>query len=121
MKADNFLAKLPIMLGMLVSGTTCLILFFQLFSGRFLITPQKTEIFYQQPVNSPVSAIDWEASEKNLCYRSGGRWVVFADGCDNSCERIANPDLGCSQEGVEACDCGDDRCWNREKQTCEPY
>jgi hypothetical protein len=117
---DNFLTKLPIMLGMAVSGATSLIFVFYLFSGNFLKIPQKTEVYHQQPVSPVPSAVNWEASDKNLCYRSGGRWLLFVNGCDDSCERAANPDLACRQASQESCDCGEGKCWNGQMQICQP-
>ncbi len=53
------------------------------------------------------------------CERVGGEWIVFSNGCVDSClkERSKEP-VACTQALTPGCDCGPLACWNGK--TCEP-
>ncbi len=45
------------------------------------------------------------------CAEAGGFWQEFPDGCSNNCFNKKHPSL-CSSQKTQACNCGDDKCWN---------
>ena len=62
--------------------------------------------------------LTYEEYAKIECDSVGGTWTVFNDGCVDSCEKARNPSgIFCTQAFTFGCDCGIDKCWNRE--TCE--
>ncbi|MBM3282810.1 hypothetical protein FJY90_01020 [Candidatus Gottesmanbacteria bacterium] len=53
------------------------------------------------------------------CYKSGGGWQRFTDGCADFCWFIRRIDPGvCSQSVTLSCDCGPEKCWNGN--SCKP-
>ena len=54
------------------------------------------------------------------CEKSGGIWKEFPDTCVDSCGYYrGNPSIGCGEALTDGCDCGTDKCWNRDTIACE--
>ena len=61
-------------------------------------------------------------SKKPACQISGGKLIMFQDGCGDSCIKVREtPDnpIYCTTALQENCDCGPTKCWNNEEQRCE--
>jgi hypothetical protein len=65
------------------------------------------------PTNTP-------AEDKPACLAGGGTWEQFPDSCVDSCELIADPEIGCAMVLTYGCDCGSDSCWSFESKQCKP-
>tara|TARA_Y100000310_G_C20373872_1_gene664812 strand:- start:186 stop:449 length:264 start_codon:yes stop_codon:yes gene_type:complete len=61
--------------------------------------------------------IEEDISEQDLCDLSGGEWVEFSNTCGDSCSLLESDDIECGDAITDACDCGDDMCWNG--QACQ--
>ena len=117
MENSNFLAKIPLFIGVTASGFTWLLIAFFLLQGAPLQPTRPAEFYQQEPVSSPVS---WESSEKTVCFKSGGRWVEFPDACVDSCTKARNSQVVCAQVLTVGCDCGVGKCWDENTFTCQP-
>ncbi len=56
-------------------------------------------------------------SEEQTCAQGGGNWEMMPNGCGDTCEYRRNPQTMCTEALEEACNCGDNKCWNGE--SCE--
>lgn len=51
--------------------------------------------------------------EVEACQESGGTWMEFSNGCQDSCDYRRNPEtILCSQAFTMGCNCGAGMCWN---------
>jgi len=50
--------------------------------------------------------------QQTACENQGYIWKIFSNGCVDSCDLAANPQLNCTQVLTPGCDCGADSCWN---------
>lgn len=68
---------------------------------------------------------DWKIVEKDLskqekCENAGGTWKQFSNTCVDLCSYIRSTEpVICGQAFTDGCDCGPDKCWNFETETCE--
>ncbi len=74
----------------------------------------------QQPVDWSQVLDDAEAE----CERVEGEWMLFSNGCVDSCYAARNPNPTCTQAQKLGCSCGPDKCWETDqvsgKATCVP-
>lgn len=60
-----------------------------------------------------------EISARQLCEASGGSWEEYPNSCADNCDFVRSPETYlCAQAFTNACNCGEDMCWNGE--SCEP-
>lgn len=58
--------------------------------------------------------------EEDICENQGGEWILFNNGCVDSCQYNRNKsDVMCTQALTMGCNCGKDKCWNQEEKVCE--
>lgn len=58
---------------------------------------------------------------KSACIESGGEWKQFGNGCADNCDYVnSSEEMMCIAVITQACDCGPDRCWNSQEQSCVP-
>ena len=48
------------------------------------------------------------------CWKGGGSWEGYPDGCHDECYYLSNPRI-CTEAFSVGCDCGPDKCWNGNK------
>ena len=52
------------------------------------------------------------------CEYYEGLWTEFGNSCVDSCELARDPSLSCAQMITEGCDCGPNKCWDAETNSC---
>lgn len=57
--------------------------------------------------------------EMTACLNAGGQWLEFSNGCADSCAYAADPTSMCTMVITNGCDCGPDKCWDRD-YSCVP-
>lgn len=65
------------------------------------------------------SAIEFtNAMIKERCSATGGEWILFNDGCADTCYRIQNENVSCPKIFRNSCECGQDKCWDTATVAC---
>ena len=68
----------------------------------------------QIPISLPQSVI------QQKCIEAGGIWREFPNGCVDSCFYVRNKhNVVCTQALTFGCDCGPQKCWDRDTFSCE--
>jgi len=57
------------------------------------------------------------SQEKASCAKSGGKWRVYSNNCEDKCIFVRGHDIGCADVMTSSCDCGSEKCWTGE--VCE--
>ncbi|RLE39184.1 hypothetical protein DRJ17_01520 [Candidatus Woesearchaeota archaeon] len=98
---------------MLVAITILTLVLFLVAGCEQPITPESTST--TEPASTP------KKPEAQLeCKIKGGTWREFSNACVDSCELVTDPNLLCAQVITPGCDCGPDKCWDDDTETCIP-
>lgn len=70
-------------------------------------------------IEKPRTAIEFtNAVIEERCKETGGEWVMFADGCADTCYRVERENVSCPRVFRRSCECGPEKCWETGTVAC---